>query len=364
MNKRKNLTHSGSLQIVAPFNLGLYRVYRYIYYCKYAWNFKKIKIRNKFENDNSDILLIDRESIGEFKVSIKLKKYKIFICLWNGIFDKKKKNVINFENKLKNLGIEYNFFLVGYNNTYIKNKSYYFIQDKIKINKSYKLDCPLKFKFVFYFPNIFFIIKNIFNLKQFLKLLFISKKVFFIGGGILNPYILNKNFSSNVNYKENKIINDFYNSFNKTNKDKMLGQFKKYIFSNKFNKLLYHQKIFIFQRLSRHIFLSKLNKFKNFIHMNREFNLGLLNSTLFSRHYFLDFGSSVGFGLYDRSFILYKNHQYRAIKIDFIKNQNNFIKSFNNLNELIIKIDNFNDNNISSSKIIELIKSKKTNFLT
>jgi len=362
MNKRKNLTHNGSLQVVTPFNLGLYRVYRYIYYCKYAWNFKKIKIRNKFENDKSDILFIDRGSISELKVSNKLKKYKIFICLWNGIFDKRKKYVVDFENKLKNLGIDYNFFLVGYNNTYIKNKKHYFIQDKIKINKSYKLDCPLKFKIVFYLPNIFFMIKNIFNLKQFLKFLFISKKVFFIGGGILNPNILNKFFSSD--YNENKIINDFYYRFSKCNKDKMLEEFKKCILSNKFNRLLYHEKIYIFQRLSRHIFLSKLNKFKNFIHINREFNLGLLNSTLFSKHYFLDFGSSVGFGLYDRSFILFKNHRYRSIKIDFIKNQNNFIKSFDNLNKLIIKIDNFKDSNISSYKIIELIKLKKINFLT
>ena len=41
MNKRK--MERGSVQIVSPFNLGNYRVYRYIYYCKFAWQFKKSK---------------------------------------------------------------------------------------------------------------------------------------------------------------------------------------------------------------------------------------------------------------------------------------------------------------------------------
>ena len=76
MNKRKNLDYNGSVQIISPFNLGNYRVYRYIYYCKYAWKFNDIKIRDKFENDNSDVLIIDRESVNDLKVSLNLKKYK------------------------------------------------------------------------------------------------------------------------------------------------------------------------------------------------------------------------------------------------------------------------------------------------
>lgn len=357
MNKRKNLDYNGSVQIISPFNLGNYRVYRYIYYCKYAWKFNDIKIRDKFENDNSDVLIIDRESVNDLKVSLNLKKYKIFICLWNGIFDRRKKQIISFEKKLKNLNINYNFFLVGYNIDYLTNKKYYFIKDKIIINKFFKLDCPFKYKLIFFFPNLFFILKNIFNLKYFLKYFLIPKKVFFIGGGILSPYMLKKNFSGGENIVENLIIRNFYYSQKKNNTGKILGKFKKFIISKKFKKLFYHQKIFIFQRLSRHIFLSKLNKFEHFNHMNREFNIGLLNSSLFSKHYFLDFGSSAGFGLYDRSFILFKNHKYKTIKIDFIKNQNNFIKSYDRLNKLINKIDNFKDRNISASKIIELINS-------
>ena len=355
MNKRKNLDYEGSVQIISPFNLGNYRVYRYIYYCKFAWQFKEIKIRDKFENDNSDVLIIDRESVSDIKVSDDLKKYKIFICLWNGIFDKRKKKIIDFEKKLKICKIEYNFFLVGYNSDYLKEEKNYFISDKIKTNKLFKIDCPLKYKIIFFFPNVFFLLKNIFNLKSFLKFCFISQKVFFIGGGILSPFMLSKNFSGDENYEENSIINDFYYLNKEKNSEEMLEHFKKFILSKKFDKLLYHQKIFIFQRISRHIFLSKLNKFVNFKHMDREFNIGLLNSTLFSKHYFIDFGSSVGFGLYDRSFILYKNHRYKTIKIDFIRNQNNFIKSYNRLNDLIFKIDNFRNKNITAAKIAELI---------
>ena len=90
MNKEK-FNYEGSVQIISPFNLGNYRVYRYIYYCKFAWQFKEIKIRDKFENDNSDVLIIDRGSVSDIKVSDDLKKYKIFICLWNGILTKRRK---------------------------------------------------------------------------------------------------------------------------------------------------------------------------------------------------------------------------------------------------------------------------------
>ena len=187
--------------------------------------------------------------------------------------------------------------MVGYNSDYLKEEKNYFISDKIKTNKLFK-NCPLKYKIIF-FPNVFFLLKNIFNLKSFLKFCFISQKVFFIGGGILSPFMLSKNFSGDENYEENSIINDFYYLNKEKNSEEMLEHFKKFILSKKFDNLLYHQKIFIFQRISRHIFLSKLNKFVNFKHMDREFNIGLLNSTLFSKHYFIDFGSSVGFGLYD-----------------------------------------------------------------
>ncbi len=355
MNKRKNLNHNGSVQIISPFNLGNYRVYRYIYYCKFAWKFKKIKIKDKFENDNSDVLIIDRESVNNFVVSDNLKKYKIFICLWNGVFDKRKKIIIDFEKKLKAHKIEYNFFLVGYNSDYLYDEKNYFISDKITANKDFTLDCPLKYKIIFFFPNIFFLLKNIFNLKNFFKFFFISQKVFFVGGGILSPFMLRKNFSGDENFEENLIIKNFYYEHEKKNSKTMLINLKKFILSKKFVNLSYHQKIFIFQRISRHIFLSKLNKFEHFIHMNREFNIGLLNSTLFSKHYFLDFGSSVGYGLYDRSFILYKNHRQKTIKIDFIRNQKNFIKSYRRLSNLILKIDNFKKKNTSASKIVKII---------
>ena len=66
--------------------------------------------------------------------------------------------------------------------------------------------------------------------------------------------MLSKNFSGDENYEENSIINDFYYLNKEKNSEEMLEHFKKFILSKKFDNLLYHQKIFIFQRISRHIF--------------------------------------------------------------------------------------------------------------
>ena len=89
--KRKNLNFNGKALIVCPSNMGNYRVYRYMYYCRYAWKFNEVTISDKIEKDNSKILIIDRNSVNNIKVSNYLKRYKIYICLWNGIFDQKEK---------------------------------------------------------------------------------------------------------------------------------------------------------------------------------------------------------------------------------------------------------------------------------
>ena len=85
--KRKNLNFRDKVQIVCPFNFGTFKVLRYIYYSKYAWRFTEVKIVNKYEEDNFNTLLIDRNSLDNFEISKSLKKYKIFICLWNGVLD-------------------------------------------------------------------------------------------------------------------------------------------------------------------------------------------------------------------------------------------------------------------------------------
>ena len=117
-----------------------------------------------------------------------------------------------------------------------------------------------------------------------------------------------------------------------------------------------HWKLYVFQRISRHILLSNLDGFENFKFILREFNLGLLNSTIFSKHFFLDFGSSAGFGLYDRSMILFKNHRLRTVNVDFFKKKLNFIKSFKKFEKLNNKILNCGDKSIEAKYLIYLMK--------
>ena len=97
-----------------------------MYYCRYAWKFSEVTISDKIEKDNSKILIIDRNSVNNIRVSNYLKRYKIFICLWNGIFDQRRKEIVNFEKKLLKLNIDYNIFLVGYNEDYLRNKKFLF----------------------------------------------------------------------------------------------------------------------------------------------------------------------------------------------------------------------------------------------
>lgn len=336
--------------------MGNYRVYRYLYYCRYAWKFSEVTISDKFEKNNSNILIIDRNSVKNIRVSNSLKKYKIFICLWNGIFDQKREEIVNFEKKLLKLKIDYNIFLVGYNEDYLKNKKFYFIEDKIFENKSVKIYCKFKYRFIFYYPNLFHLIKIFFNFKKFIQYFFCYSKIIFIGGGILDEDELKKNFRNKSSFKENRIIKRFFDQSKKVDLDELSDYFKNVINSSNFKNLKYHQKIFLFQRLSRHIFLSNLKSYKNFFFIKRDFNLGLLNSRIFFQHYFLDFGSSVGFGLYDRSFLLYRNHRNKTLKIDFIKKQKNFKEIFKKFDKLNNKVKNYKDKNLSALKLARFLQ--------
>tara|TARA_B100000886_G_scaffold336989_1_gene296822 strand:- start:484 stop:1548 length:1065 start_codon:yes stop_codon:yes gene_type:complete len=353
--KRKNLNFRDKVQIVCPFNFGTFKVLRYIYYSKYAWRFTEVKIVNKYEEDNFNTLLIDRNSLDNFEISKSLKKYKIFICLWNGVLDLYDSKVTSFEEKLKKLKIKYNFFIVGYNKKYIRNKKFYFINDKLEENTYVKIKCNYKYKFNFFFPNIYYLLKIYQNFSNFKKYFFGKPKLIFVGGGILNDEYVKNKFSKKKE-EQYLVIDQFYSYFKNNGLDRSNKYFKKLLTSKKFKNLPDHWKLYVFQRISRHILLSNLDGFENFKFILREFNLGLLNSTIFSKHFFLDFGSSAGFGLYDRSMILFKNHRLRTVNVDFFKKKLNFIKSFKKFEKLNNKILNCGDKSIEAKYLINLMK--------
>ena len=357
--KRKNLNFRDKAQIVCPFNSGTFRILRYIYYCKYAWKFTEVKIVNKFEEDNFNILLIDKNSLHSFEISKNLKKYKIFICLWNGVLDLNDKRLVAFTEKLKKYNIKYNFFVVGYNKNYIRNKKFYFIDDKLQENTYVKIKCKYKYKLNFFFPNIYYFLKITQNLSDFIKYFFAKPKLIFVGGGILNDNYVKKEFSSKKNKEQYLIIDQFYNYYKNNSLKLSTKYFKKILRLKKFTKLQDHWKLYVFQRISRHILLTNLNKFQNFKFILREFNLGLLNSTIFFKHYFLDFGSSAGFGLYDRSMILFKNHRKRTVNIDFFKKKLNFTNSFRKFEKINNKILNYKHKSIEAKYLINLILERK-----
>ena len=64
--------------------------------------FKEIKIRDKFENDNSDVLIIDRESVSDIKVSDDEKNIKYSFVYGMEFLTKERKNN-RFRKKIENL---------------------------------------------------------------------------------------------------------------------------------------------------------------------------------------------------------------------------------------------------------------------
>ena len=68
--------------------------------------------------------------------------------------------LVAFKEKLKKYKIRYNFFVVGYNKNYIMNKKFYFINDKLQENTYVKIKCKYKYKLNFFFPNIYYFLKD------------------------------------------------------------------------------------------------------------------------------------------------------------------------------------------------------------
>ena len=97
----------------------------------------------------------------------------------------------------------------------------------------------------------------------------------FVGGGILNDNYVKKEFSSKKNKEQYLIIDQFYNYYKNNSLKLSTKYFKKILRLKKFTKLQDHWKLYVFQRISRHILLTNLNKFQNFKFILREFNLGL-----------------------------------------------------------------------------------------
>ena len=81
--------------------------------------------------------------------------------------------------------------------------------------------------------------------------------------------------------------------------------------------------------------------------MDGEFNIGLLNSTLFSKHYLRRFGFSVGFGLYDRSLSYIKTIDIKQSKLILLEIKIILLNLIIG-KDLIFKIDNFRNKNIIS----------------
>ncbi|MDB9739256.1 hypothetical protein OAB10_03040, partial [Candidatus Pelagibacter sp.] len=127
------------------------------------------------------------------------------------------------------------------------------------------------------------------------------------------------------------------------------------VLSNKFLLFSPTRRFYLLHRIFRHILFSSLVKYKNFNFYLREYKIGLVRSSLYKRNYYLDLGSSAGFGFYDRTLQLHRHYPNNTINLNFFDNELNFISS---IKKLIILIDKLEDNpnkNISASDLKKML---------
>jgi len=345
-NYKKMIDSETKALIICDEQYGSARIIRFFYFCKHVWNFKLVKITNKFEENFSKLVLIDRKAINNFHVSEIHKDYKFIICLWNGVFDYEKEDVQAFLKTLQKNNIRYKCFLpVGIS----KHKQYQdiFFPEKLIFNKDVKFIAKLKYKFMFENSNIYYLLRSYRYPKIFFKNLF-QKKIIFVGGGILSDEYISKSFKSNNNEDANSVMIDFFTYFKKKGIKDSIEFIENLVSSNKFLLFSPTRRFYLLHRIFRHILFSSLIKYKNFNFYLREYKIGLIRSSIYKKNFYLDLGSSAGFGFYDRTLQHHRHYPDNTINLNFFNNELNFITSIEKLVTLINKLEDNPNKNISA----------------
>ena len=232
----------------------------------------------------------------------------------------------------------------------------FFSKKILKKKRDYKIECDIKYKLIYKFSNIYYLIRAIKSLVTFFNYYF-NKKIIFIGGGILTKEIMSnlKRDHTNDLYK---VIKKFYDIFYlKKEYLKGLKYFTNLINSNKFKKFEKFKQLYIFQTISRCLLLHNLIKFNNFSYFSREYRMGLMRCSIYNKNTFLDLGSKCGLEhVYDRSLLLYKNHKYNSIKIDFFQGKTNFKKALKKFIFLNKRLEYYSTKNSSLNDLKKILK--------
>lgn len=333
---------------------GAERIIRYFYFCEFVWKFSEVKISDKFDENYSKLIIIDRNFIKNFEIKNNYKNFKFLICLWNGMFDFEQEEIQLFAKQLENLKIEFNFFLIGYNPNYEKNNIFLYPGNEILKNDKVIIKSKLKYKIMYKYSNIYYLIRSFKHPFKFFINIF-QKKIIFVGGGLLTDNYINKLMRSNYHNKVNKVLKRFFIFSKKSNLKDNLLFIKELINTEEFSNLMSHEKLFLIHRIYRHILFSLLNEFKNFKFYLREYKLGIVRSDLFRKNYFLDLGSTVGLGLYDRTIQLYKHHKNKTIKLEFFNKDLNYEESIVKFEKKAKSLYFYKDKNISAEKLKTLV---------
>ena len=77
ISTKKNLTQQKAL-ILRNETSGAEIIIRYFYFCKFVWKFSEVKISDKFDQNYSKLMIIDRNFIKNFEIKNNYKDFKFF----------------------------------------------------------------------------------------------------------------------------------------------------------------------------------------------------------------------------------------------------------------------------------------------
>ena len=343
--------------IVIDKKLGISRIIRFFYFGIYNWNYSSLKISEKTDYTFSNNIIVDRDSTHKIKVDNLLKNHEIIICMWNGHFDFQLDKIQIFVSLLKKKNIKHSFYLIGNNPIYEKKENFIYADEKIYFNKDVKIECNIKYSFIFYFSYIYYLL-NIFKNPRKFFYYFFCKKLIFIGGGLLERKMISELINEKSHNSVGLVLNLFYNKFNQSKKKSITNYslLLEIINSKIFNTLKEYEKFYTLQRIFRHLFFSELKSFKNFLYIPREHNIGLVRSNIFKNNYFLHLNSTLGYGIYDRTLQLYKHHKLNTVNIFFTKKNQTISNSIIDFQKILIELNKNKNKSISGYSIYKILK--------
>ncbi len=355
------------MNVFGPVN----KIYNYCYIADYLFNTSEINFfnENNVKKKKLTLLFVDPTFIEKYlRISHESYDQKIFIMLWNGIFDFKRneKNINQLMNRFKDVKI-----ISIENSKEIKGK---IISNNIKIQSIPSLKkingVSLIKKIKYFYPTF----SSLFNFFRYIKhsIFHLRKnRLVFVGTGDTQDFIGSLKFLSQSFNKYSKIIANQILDKLANNRNIDLNTYFDFFKNENFKKMDDHEKNFLVHLISRYLIVKYLLKFDSFFHQNKsKVRFDILHCNIFKKIVQIDFGAISGNSKnYTRSLILNRFYKNSTLKIILLKNSiiydenDALLLRIDCLKKFIENLYKFNEFDCSQNSLINHILKLKTKYL-